>query len=98
MEKLGRIIEKSYKLKLIKQLKIKKKWNSPEVTMKSKTITYHLLNGETTTVNHHHQVSNFLWKYGRPLKYYFLKMFHTVSKLKEKELEKKSKKWIIQEN
>jgi hypothetical protein len=81
----------------LKKLKKSADWKNPRSVQKNvKLVTYFLKKGGTVKIERENFNQNFLWKYVRPLKYYFLKMKIRTIKLKEIELRLISNKWQIE--
>jgi hypothetical protein len=73
-------------------------WEKPkQKSNKVRFTKYFLKNGETVLVKRERVSKNFLWRYSKPLKYYFLKYSSICHVLKGKELEAISKKWQYEE-
>lgn len=72
-------------------------WEHPKNKGKVKITKYFLKTGEVVSVKREKISKNYLWKYYKPLKYYFLAYKQKCLTLKEKDLEKISKKWQIEE-
>lgn len=79
-------------------MKRKADWENPKKQIKKVRFTkYFLKNGTTVSVSRHKPNSNYLWKFGKPLRYFFGKFRTQAIKLKSKELEGLSNKWQIEE-
>jgi hypothetical protein len=76
----------------------KANWEKPVPKNKAqKNIKFFLKEGGTEIIVRPNKPRNFLWKYSKPLKYYFTRLFVISQKLKEKELQSKSNKWRTEE-
>lgn len=77
-------------------MKRKANWENPVKKTKTKQYTFTLLKSdEIVTITKTDSTKNLLWKFYKPLKYYFLKYRNTCQLIKIKELEKKSRKYTI---
>jgi hypothetical protein len=72
-------------------------WENPQRIGKVKFIKFFLKTGEIVSMKRERITRNYLWKYSKPLKYYLLRLKLIANRIKEKELEKLSKKWQIEE-
>lgn len=83
----------------MKKLMRKSIWETPiGIGAKLRKITFYLKNGQVVTMEKDQKIlRNYFWRWGKPMKYNFRKYFAIALKLKEKELEKASRKWQYSE-
>jgi hypothetical protein len=74
---------------------IRMRVNSKPPAKKMKIIKYQFKDGSIKTYPIEVNITNFMWKYTKPLHYYFLRMKDISRKLKEKELQKEAESWTI---
>ncbi len=91
------LINKNIKRNFLKKLKKSADWKNPKPQKKLvKIVSYFLKNGDIVKIERENSRQNFIWKFVKPQKYYFLKMKIKSQKLKEQELRKIANKWQIE--
>jgi len=94
---LKALIFKNNQKKFLKRLKSSANWKNPKTFNKNfRIITYFLKKGSSVIIERKNFNQNILWKFMKPLKYYFLRMRIRSTKLKEIEMRSISNKWHIE--
>ncbi len=94
---IQKIINKKLYKTFLKLLHFKAYWEKPVPPTKQRYLNYFLKNGEVVKFIRLNKVPNFLWKFKLPLKYAFYKFLVLTQRKKQKDLERLSNKWKMEE-
>jgi hypothetical protein len=87
------LIYKSFMRWMCQSGVIKMRFNSRPPAKKIKIVKYQFKDGSIKTYPIEVNIANFMWKYTKPLHYYFLRLKQISRKIKEKELQKDADSW-----
>jgi hypothetical protein len=87
------LIYKSFMRWMCQSGVIKMRFNSKPPAKKIKIVKYQFKDGSIKTYPIEVNIANFMWKYTKPLHYYFLRLKQISRKIKEKELQKDADSW-----